>query len=646
MLQTNTRDPLGPSPAAHSLASWYAPGVSDGLGDRLLMFDNSAGPSLELLRFRPELAERPEFEGALREQVQRLSRFQHPAFARVRSVQRLEPDGDLALVSNHTPGKRLSEILHRAHGPAFAAALIRQLTPALADLQQQHPGAAHGLLSPERIVVSPDARLTIVEHVIGPAMASAGLHPGTFGSSIALAPANSDGPALTPSADWYQLGLVTLSVVLGRPLTADDLPQVETLVAQAIDAAARDGAAVSPLVAQWLEQSLRISGEGISSGPEARALLGELTGERATSAATKALPRRTEAAPAPKTPSMVTAPERPTAPAQVIDVAPVSVVSPPVAPAPRAEAAQPSPRRENPVERPDAALADFPAEPQRTPEPAVAPPPSSPRPVMAQPPLRTVAASSVQELSPFEREVLAGRLVDTTSERARAVSVQPSPWTSRRVAAVAGIALVVGAASAWFAGAGWSSPPAIGLQTLTTGEHVLTQNGVPTSGPIALSVGPELSWVRTTSAAALAVPGSKPESGIMRISSPMPLKVVEGGRALGSIPGSDLKLSPGKHEIELVNETVGYRLLHAVEITGGENVLLQIAPRPGSITVEAAVGTEVSIDGRAMGRTPIAAVTLVPGEYQVAFRSARGTTDRQRVVVKPDGTTHVVAKGR
>ena len=45
----------GPEPS-RPLASWYTQGRSDGLGDRLLMFDNSGTASLELLRFRPEFA--------------------------------------------------------------------------------------------------------------------------------------------------------------------------------------------------------------------------------------------------------------------------------------------------------------------------------------------------------------------------------------------------------------------------------------------------------------------------------------------------------------------------------------------------------------------------------------------------------------
>ena len=112
---------------------------------------------------------------------------------------------------------------------------------------------------------------------------------------------------------------------------------------------------------------------------------------------------------------------------------------------------------------------------------------------------------------------------------------------------------------------------------------------------------------------------------------------------LGTIPGADLKLSPGRHQLELVNETVEFRQPQVIEITGGETVLLQVAPRPGSLTVEATVGTEVAVDGRSIGRTPMAAVSLAPGEYQVAFRYARGAADRQRVVVKSDATTHAVA---
>ena len=51
------------APAVESgtrLTTWYAQGHSDGLGDRLLMFDNTTAPSWEILRFKPAIAQRPE----------------------------------------------------------------------------------------------------------------------------------------------------------------------------------------------------------------------------------------------------------------------------------------------------------------------------------------------------------------------------------------------------------------------------------------------------------------------------------------------------------------------------------------------------------------------------------------------------------
>ncbi len=268
-LKNSHGDEALPAAPPKPLASWYAQGLSDGLGDRLLMFDNSDAPSLELLRFHPDFAQTPGFETALREQVQRLNQFRHPAFARVRSVQRLEPDDDLALISNCTPGKRLSEVLHQARGPEFAATLIRQLAPALVQLQQHGHGITHGVLSPERIVVSPDGRLTIVEHVVGAAIDTLNLRPAQLASiGVAVPPAaGASARSLDVATDWYQLGLVAVSVLIGRPVTAAELPQIENLL---------DGHGLSPFLREWLDRALQVTGTGITSGADARAALDEL----------------------------------------------------------------------------------------------------------------------------------------------------------------------------------------------------------------------------------------------------------------------------------------------------------------------------------------------------------------------------------
>ena len=51
-----------PAGSRPRLESWYTQGFSDGLGDRLLMFDNTDAPSWELLRLRKEFSAAPGFE--------------------------------------------------------------------------------------------------------------------------------------------------------------------------------------------------------------------------------------------------------------------------------------------------------------------------------------------------------------------------------------------------------------------------------------------------------------------------------------------------------------------------------------------------------------------------------------------------------
>lgn len=142
-------DDFQPDEARKNVASWYTPGLSDGLGDRLLMFDNTSGSSLELLRFKREFASRPQFEDALRRRVAQLERFTHPAVATVRTVQSLGANDGLALVSNQTIGRRLSEVVREARGHRFALELLRQIVPALAALQDFGEDVSHGIITPE-----------------------------------------------------------------------------------------------------------------------------------------------------------------------------------------------------------------------------------------------------------------------------------------------------------------------------------------------------------------------------------------------------------------------------------------------------------------------------------------------------------------
>ncbi len=204
--------PVHPRP----LASWYTQGRSDGIGDRLLMSDTS-GTALELLRFRPEFAATYGFERSLRERVELVDRVRHAAFPQVHAVEYLEEREGLALVTTHVPGKRLSELFQAVRPraglhPAFAVWLIRELTSAIAELQSRGPDVAHGALSPDRLVITPDGRVAIVEHVLGSALACLELSSSRLWTDVGVIvpPPGAGRPRLDQRADVVQIGLIAL----------------------------------------------------------------------------------------------------------------------------------------------------------------------------------------------------------------------------------------------------------------------------------------------------------------------------------------------------------------------------------------------------------------------------------------------------
>ena len=139
---------------------------------------------------------------------------------------------------------------------------------------------------------------------------------------------------------------------------------------------------------------------------------------------------------------------------------------------------------------------------------------------------------------------------------------------------------------------------------------------------------------------------SSPTYSPRRISSPIPLEVLEGNRVLGSVPGADLELSAGRRELELVNTALGYRQMHTIVVEEGRAVSLHVVPAPGLITIEATDGAEVSVDGQAVGRTPLEPLSLALGEHQITFEHPKQGSDRQRVTVKADAPTRIVGKLR
>ena len=142
------------------------------------------------------------------------------------------PAPGLAIVSDHVEGTRLSDILRVAHERNLqldinaALCLIRQLVPAVALLHENAREVAHGLIAPERLVVTPHARLVIVEHVLGAAVEQLQFSRERLWQEFRIAmPPSAGMPRFDHRADVTGVGLVALALVLGRPLRAGRVPQ-------------------------------------------------------------------------------------------------------------------------------------------------------------------------------------------------------------------------------------------------------------------------------------------------------------------------------------------------------------------------------------------------------------------------------------
>ncbi|HUF47273.1 MAG TPA: hypothetical protein VMM93_05605 [Vicinamibacterales bacterium] len=264
----------------------YTAGLSDALGDRLICFTAPGATSLELLRFEPEWADAPGFEDALRMSVEALGRLD-PSLATVRAVERVDEIDGLALVSVRETGRRLSELIPRARGAAYAVDLVREIGPALAILHAA--GHAHGALTPERIMVSREGRPIVLEHVLGAALGTLALTADRLRSVAGIAVPEREGPAtIDARLDVIQLGLIGLSLLVGECLPASDYPG--RLVVR-LDQFSRDDPEAAATLRPWFENALQIGARPFANAAEALAAIDDVPAAAlAQSAATPVAP--------------------------------------------------------------------------------------------------------------------------------------------------------------------------------------------------------------------------------------------------------------------------------------------------------------------------------------------------------------------
>lgn len=260
----------------------------DGLGERFLLTDPESGDVLELLRLVPTFTAIAGFGPAIVKQAKQLEGFEHFAFARVRRVEPLQSAQDSILIlSDRIPGIRLSGLLRQVQysGQAIdvpvALGLTRYLLSAIETLHVQGSDAVHGALGPERVVVTPQGRLVILEYILGPALRSLELNrPELWNRFRIAAPSSAGLPRFDHRTDVAQVGLVALALVLGRAIQAEEFPfKVGDLLASATEYVGPAGRQpISGKLRAWLTRALQLDARwSFGSAAEAGRALDQLT---------------------------------------------------------------------------------------------------------------------------------------------------------------------------------------------------------------------------------------------------------------------------------------------------------------------------------------------------------------------------------
>jgi PEGA domain len=746
---------------ATSTPSGAAIVFQDGLGERRRATDSTGTEIVERLCLRNELTKVPSFEFALRERTSRLASFRLPCFAAVRSVDRLnDASSTLAVVSESIRGVRLSALLAKKDRPTIdinaAIHLIRQLVSAVAVLHETAPDVAHGAIAPERIIVTPNARAIVVEHVLGAALEQLHYSRDRYWADLRVAlPASSTISHLDQRADVVQLGIVSLSLILGRLLESNEYPTLIGDILASVQAISRTGER-EPLphgLRSWLARSLQLdSRASYQTALEAREELERVLSEEedevseelvaeapapppppapkpvaptpppiavrpAASVPSVPLPAAAPVAAAPAPAQAMTTPTRPAAPASMV---PPPVVTPSVVSTP----AMSTPVTPPPVV--SAPAASKPVTPPTAAHPPVVAPPS-PSMASAAPSVGSVLSLSRSTVEPSSR---ASTPLDPTPLVVEAEDEAPA----RRglpMAAVAAIAVVVLAAGGFAASRFIFSKPAVdahgsvsvttvpaGAQVLVDGQErgmtpltlsvapgphtlELRGSGEPRTIPITVAAGQQVSQyvelakssatvgqlqVRTEPNGALVTvdgisrgkspividalqPGEHtvtlqsdlsnvkqvvtieagqtaslvvplgaategaPVSGWISISAPVELQLFENKKLLGTSQADRIMVSAGRHEIEIVNDTVGYQVVRTVQVSPGRLSAISLNWPNGNISVNAQPWADVYIDDKRIGETPIGNFSLPIGPHEVMFRHPDLGEQRQAVTV-------------
>ena len=655
----------------------------DGFGERRLALGVN-GDQFEVLTLRDELTASAVVEAAVRDRANRLEDFQSEHFGRVRGVERAgKTVPRLMVVSDHVPGVRLSKILAAAETHLFpvemhaALCLLRQLVHAVAVLHDKAPDVCHGAIGPERIIVTPNGRLVLVEYVLGSAIEQLRYSNKQYWQGLRVPLPKTFGmPHLDRRTDVTQVGATALALILGRPLADEEYPaQISDMTANALALSPEGALEPLPLPFKvWLQRALQIDSKTpFSSAPEAWAELDRvlhysdpiaeiealkvfLSGYHAAVGTADPLQAPTrQAPPAAVMPSPVSPRPSPVTAAAV--PSPLTQAAPAHTPMPTSNHASPS-SSSQPSTAPAPVSASQPAASSTTPQPtkpavgagssgfwekSTKTPVDQPTVAAAPPPVEHVRQSVAAKypLSRFKLAAAAALLVGLTS----AITLGALRYMAPPVAADGMGTLSVQTNPSGVSVDVDGQPRGVTPLTLSLspGRHTLkiANEGNVRSMPITITAGGQVSQV-------IELPRASSLLGELQVrTEPAGAQVTVDGHVYGRSPLTVEGLAPGAHAVLLESETGS--MTQDVKIEAGTTASLVVplsapknAPVSGWISVNAPVPLQIFEDSRLLGTSQSDRIMVSVGRHQlVMVNEVVGFSQSQVVNVTPGRVTPI-----
>ena len=115
-------------------------------------------------------------------------------------------------------------------------------------------------------------------------------------------------------------------------------------------------------------------------------------------------------------------------------------------------------------------------------------------------------------------------------------------------------------------------------------------------------------------------PQGAPVSGWMQIVAPAELQVFENQRLIGSSRTDRIMVTAGRHDLEFVNDALGYRTAQTIQVAPGQVAKVKPDWPQGTIAINASPWANVWLDGQELGETPVGNTQVPIGTHEVIFR--------------------------